>query len=73
MEKVRRDYLAKQRELGSEAETKNAELQVLESKIATLTKSIEQEQQKYLIYRIYDCDDMIKVLRPFCQDGGTAS
>ena len=38
--------------------------------MADLTKQIEREQQKYLVYRIYDCDDMIKVLRPFCRDGG---
>ena len=40
----------------------------IEERIQELTKQVEREQQKYLIYRIYDCNDMIKVLRPFCQD-----
>jgi len=41
--------------------------------MAELTTLIEHEQQKYLMYRLYDCNDMIKVLRPFCQDTAGAA
>ena len=61
-----RSFQAQNHEPGEESKTESVTLTVL-------TKSIEQEQQKYLIYRIYDCNDMIKVLRPFCHDGGSAS
>lgn len=63
--KFKADYEVKRSSLEEEAASKNQEISQLEEKIAELTVEIERQQQKFLIYRIYDCNDMLKVLRPF--------
>lgn len=48
-------------------EDKKKEIEGSELTLEELSVEIEKEHQKFLMYRIYDINDMISVLKPLCQ------
>ena len=64
--------MEKRRSLDASCEAKREELAAAQAAVAAKSEAIEREHQKQLVYRIYDCSEMIKVLRPFTVEEGAS-
>ena len=62
------DQQGKHKDLETDMQSNMEEVDQLKSRLEEITTQVEKEHQKYLMYRIYDINDMIRVLRPFSLD-----